>query len=96
MDDKLEQLQNDTLVAAVNDDAVKDIYFNGFQAATGNGDILLILNRNNKAAYKVNLSFTMAKTLSEKLGFIIAEIERQAESRIMTTDDINEKMVKPK
>lgn len=77
---------------AINNTELEEIYFNGFQITMGNGDLMIFLNRNGKVVKKVNLSYTMAKTLSEKLGLLIANIEQKTENNIMTTDDINKKM----
>ncbi len=80
-----------SLASVLNNQEIDEIYFNGFQVAIGNGDVLVVLSKNGSAKYKLNMSFTMAKTLSEKLGLLIAEFERITENTIITTDEIDRK-----
>ena len=63
-------------------------YFNGFATAASTGDIASILEQNGKPVAVLNMSYTVAKTLSVSLGNIIAAIEEQSGRQIMTTQEI--------
>lgn len=67
---------------------IPHLYCNGFANALSNSDILLILHQNNNIIGTVNLSFTIAKTLSEKLGKIVEELETKTNRKMLTTDDV--------
>jgi hypothetical protein len=64
------------------------IYANAFAAALGIGDVLLTFQKNGHPAAVLNLSFTVAKTLSVKLGLLVAELEKDSGQKIMTTDEV--------
>ena len=68
------------------------IYANGFSVGLSNADVIVILQRfgQNPVAV-VNLSYTLAKTLAQRLGRLVSEFERvNAEQDILTTDRIDE------
>jgi hypothetical protein len=67
-------------------------YFNGFTTALGVGDILISLQSNGKPILTLNTSYTLAKTLSEKLNGIISDLEKATGNRIMTTDQIRDSL----
>ena len=66
-----------------------NIYFNGFSTALSNADINAVLSLNGKATAVVNMSFTVAKTLSVALAHAVARIEETAGTNILTTQDID-------
>lgn len=68
--------------------AVPAIYANGFVLGLGNADIVLLLQRNGKSVATLNLSFTLAKTLSKQLAKSIADLEKLSGQPILTTEDI--------
>lgn len=74
--------------AAMNDAAVPKIYFNGFSCSLTAGDVTLALEVNKKPVCVANMSYTMAKTLAQKLAGIVATLETITGNTIMTTDDI--------
>ncbi len=80
---------------ALNED-IPNIHFNGFLNRIGTGDILIVLERNNKPVAILNASYTVAKTLAQKLGNLIANLEDATGNTIMTTDDIGKKLSKKK
>ena len=55
----------------------------------GTGDALIILQQNSNPVAVLNFSFTVAKTLALKLGGLIKEVEDQADTIILTTDDFS-------
>ena len=78
--------------AAMNDPNVPRIYFNGFSCSLTGGDVTVALEFNKKPVCVANMSYTMAKTLSQKLAGIVATLEGITGNTIMTTDDIAVKM----
>ena len=78
---------DDRISRAMESD-VPRVYFNGFVNGMSTGDIITILEKNNAPVAILNMSFTVAKTLSVSLGQIIARLEEASERPIMTTHDI--------
>lgn len=72
------------------DTDVHMIYTNGFSLGLGNADVHLVMSRNGKPCAVVNMSYTLAKTLQERLGNLIDHFESQAEQLILTTDKVDE------
>ena len=73
---------------------IPTVYFNGFLNTLGSGDILIVLERNGRPVANLHTSYTVAKTLAMKLGQMIAELEAKTGNTIMTTDDVNEAMLR--
>ena len=81
----------DLLQQAVARDDVPKIYANGFGVGLTNADIIIIFQRfgPNPVAV-VNLSYTLAKTLAQRLGALVSEFEAKvACQEILTTDRID-------
>jgi hypothetical protein len=87
------KVYDDQLQAGLDAD-IPEIYFNGFVSGVGSGDLLLILQRDGKPVARLNTSFTLAKTLAIKLTGLIHNLEGSTGTKIMTTDDVNNKMPK--
>lgn len=85
---------NQLINLALESDSIPKIYCNGFTNAVGNSDVMLVLQQNGKPAGVVNISFTIAKTLSQSLKEIIDSIEEKSNQTIMTTHEV-EKFLKP-
>jgi hypothetical protein len=79
------------LRAAQEVDSVPVVYFNGFASLMSAGDVTVVLERNNRPAGVLNMSFTVAKSLSVSLGGLVSALEAAAERDMLTTFDI-EKM----
>jgi len=79
---------------AVSSPDIPHLYANGFISALGNGDTLLVLQQNGRPVASLNLSFTLAKTLSESLADIIKDLEKKSDNVIMTTKDLDKILVK--
>ncbi len=75
---------------ALNNPQLPHIYFNGFVNSLGSGDLMMILQRNGQPVAVLNTSYTLAKTLAEKVHDLIASLEADTGNTIMITDDINE------
>ena len=69
---------------------VSYFYANGFTVFRGNSDAGILFSRSNKPIIVVNLSFTTAKTLVDKLGSLVADLEAATGRPIMTTTFIDE------
>jgi hypothetical protein len=80
------------LETAVKDTSLEKIYFNGFAAGIGTGDIMITLERNGIPITVLNTSYTVAKSLAEKMTEIIEKLEKQTGNTIMTTDVIHSKV----
>lgn len=79
---------------AIVDPNIPHLYFNGFANAQGNSDITVLLQLNLVPVGTLSLSYTMAKTLSQKLGEIVSELEKASGNTIMTTDDVTKSLAK--
>lgn len=73
---------------AVEDPGITKIYFNGFSCAIGLGDVLISLTLNGQTVTVLNASYTVAKTLVQKLGGVINHLEEESGNTIMTTDQV--------
>lgn len=73
---------------------VTSLYTNGFIIFVGQSDMGVILQKNGKDTAVINMSFTLAKTLAEKLGNTVREFEEKTGTLIMTTDVVNERTMK--
>lgn len=71
---------------ALADPNVPRIYCNSFAMTLSSGDIMLVGAANGKPAALINMSYTVAKSLSEKLAGLIESFESASEHEIMTTE----------
>ncbi len=83
---------NNQLKESLESPDIQRIYANGFINAVGNGDVVIVLKNNDKPIATLNLSYTVAKTLSKKLGTTISLLEKNTGNSIMTTDQIEKAM----
>ena len=67
---------------------VPKIYFNGFVNSFSAGDVMCVLEKNNQPVGVLNMSYTVAKTLSASLAELIGTLETVSEQPIMTTHEI--------
>ena len=82
----------DAVRAAQENPDIPRLYFNGFSSTLGTGDVVIVLSRNGEPVAILNASYTLAKTLAEKLGGLIAVLESQTGADIMTTDVVGESL----
>ena len=82
------------LEEALKNPEIQKIYVNGFVNVIGNGDIMILLKNSEKSIAVLSLSYTVAKTLSIKLGDLISRLEERTGNTIMTTDDVDRLMRK--
>lgn len=74
----------------MKDPAVPKIYINGFGLGLSNADVHLVLQFASQPVAIVNLSFTLAKTLAQRLGRVVSEFESTMNTELVTTDKIDE------
>lgn len=67
---------------------IQQIYFNGFQIGISNADVGILGLLDNQPIVKLNVSYTVAKTLVVKLGQLVTQLEKATGREIMTTDDV--------
>lgn len=87
---KIEQINMD-IMSAISSDDIPKIYANGFANFQGNADMGIIFQCNGKPTSVVNLSFTLAKTLAEKINQMVLDFEETTNTEILTTLVIDEK-----
>lgn len=87
---------DEIITFAVDSPDIPHLYANGFISAIGNGDTLLVLQQTGRPIATLNLSFTVAKTLAQKLGAVIENLEKDSGNNIMTTSDLDEALKKTK
>jgi hypothetical protein len=82
-DDLQKRLRN-----ALESADVPVFYVNGFVNTMTSGDVLTVLERNGRPVAVLNMSFTVAKTLSVGLGNTIAQLEEKAGQSMLTTQEV--------
>lgn len=73
---------------AVLDPDVPNIYANGFSCALGLGDVAVLLKNGPRSIGVLNMSYTTAKTMAEKLLGLVSFLEEKSGNRVMTTEEI--------
>jgi hypothetical protein len=71
------------------------LYMNGFKAGYSTTDIFIVLQHNGMDVGVLNISYTLAKTLSESLQMLIKQLEQKTGQTIMTADTISKAMSRP-
>lgn len=64
------------------------IYFNGFVNGFSPGDIVCLMERNGQPVGIMNMSYTVAKTLSASLAQLVGTLEEASKQPIMTTHEV--------
>jgi len=95
MNDEIQKPDVQQMIAALNNPQIENVYFNGFANAVGNGDVVVTLFRNGQPIKVLNTSFTVAKTLAQKLNEIVSDIEARTKVSFLTTEDV-QKALQPK
>ena len=88
--DKIEKVLDITKI--IENEDVPKIYANSFACFQGNADMGIVLQQNGQPTAVINLSFTLAKTLAEKLNQMLLEFEDTTNNQIMTTTMIDAKI----
>jgi len=72
---------------------LQEVYVNGFQIAVGNADMIINLQRNGKFFERINLSFTVAKSLAQALTEVVQQVEVKSGMDIKTTGDLAKTLI---
>ena len=91
-----EKLDPNERIKRAVDSEIEQVYFNGFAVGAGTGDVVIILEKNGKPIQVLNASYTIAKTLSQKLAGIIKGVESATENETMSKDYIEKKIAAKK
>ncbi len=91
MTEKPRKIRADHLEQSIQAEA-PHIYFNGFSATLGAGDVILVLLRQGRQVGVLNMSYTMAKTLAEKMNTLVDILESKTGQQIMTSDFVAQKL----
>lgn len=67
------------------------IYANGFTLGMTNADVFVVLQQFGRPIAVVNVSYTLAKTLSQKLRDLVDDWEKKTGQTLQTTDSIDTK-----
>lgn len=78
--------------SALEDKELPTMYFNSFITSVGTGDVLIVLRQRDKPVAVLNTSYTVAKTLAEKLGGVLAVFEQKTGNTIMTSEHIGARL----
>jgi hypothetical protein len=74
---------------AMADPSAARIYANGFTLGLTNADVFIVLQMFGRPIGIVNVSYTLAKTLSQKLEKLVSDWEAKTGHKIETTDTID-------
>jgi hypothetical protein len=77
------------VVAALRDPAVVRLYANGFTIGLSNADTHIVLQLFGRPVAVWNLSYTLAKTLAQKLTHLVETWEKQTGHEVVTTDKVD-------
>ena len=78
----------DRVQEAVKNTNIPQLYCNGFALQASGLDTLMVLERNGLPVATLNMSFSSAKTLAQKLNELIDAIEKRTGRSIMTDEEI--------
>lgn len=67
-------------------------YFNGFVNATTLGDMVVVVEKNGSPVAVLNMSYTVAKSLSVALSGAIGQFEEATKRSMLTTNEVEEAM----
>lgn len=95
-DDTKDKTPSQRIDAALLSEEIPSFYCNGFANTLSTGDITTVLEMNGKPVAILNMSYTIAKTLSQKLGVLIAKLESATGREMLTNDEIAAALTKSK
>ena len=81
-------------IARALDFDVPKLYFNSYVNQLSTSDILMILERSGRPVAVLNMSYTVAKSLSASLGQLIAQLEAVTGRTMLTASDVETSMKK--
>ena len=78
----------EVLELARNSGDLPRLYANGFAIGMTNADFEVVLQLSGKPVAAIHLSYTLAKTLAQKLGRLVVELEGVIKQELQTTDSL--------
>ena len=88
--DKQETTSPDAVREAVSSPDVPKSYANGFAIGMSNADAHILFQLNGKPVVMMNMSYTLTKTLHQKLENMIKQFETGAKRPMLTTTQVDE------
>jgi hypothetical protein len=79
----------DILKIATSDSSIPKIYANGFAVGLTNADVSIVLQLSGQPVALLNISFTLAKTLAQKVGGVVGTFEKAIQQNLVTTDEVS-------
>ncbi len=73
---------------AIEDPEVQKLYANGFGLGMTNADTFIVLQAYGRPVAVVTMSFTLAKTLAQKLNALVTDWEQKTGQTLQTTEAI--------
>src|SRR5438046_2511632 len=67
-------------------------YFNGFAIGVGNADFSLSIRLENRDVMVLKCSYTVAKTLAQKVSEVVGKFEKVTDHNLMTTEQVGESL----
>ena len=84
----------DILKIATSNPSIPKIYANGFTVGLTNADVAVVLQLSGQPVAILNISFTLAKTLAQKVGGVVSALEEAINQNLVTTDEMSEALRK--
>src|SRR4051794_4445150 len=69
---------------------IQSAYFNGFVLGLSNSDMNALLLLDGQPFLKINMSYTTAKTLLDRLSDLVQKLERVTTHNIMLTNEVDD------
>ena len=82
------------LKIARSDPSIPKIYANGFAVGLTNADVTIVLQLSGQPVALLNISFTLAKTLAQKVGGVVSAFEEAIQQNLVTTDEVSKALKK--
>lgn len=74
------------LQGAIHNPTVPKLYINGFVNSLSTGDVVIVGKCNEEPVVVINLSYTIAKSLAEKLSGVVSMLEQKTGRDMLTAD----------
>jgi hypothetical protein len=78
----------DPLKSAQLSESIPVHYFNGFAISFGQADFTMTVKQDNRDLFHLKGSYTITKTLAEKLDFSLKRFEDIVGQKMLTTDQV--------
>jgi hypothetical protein len=81
--------RREMIQGALRDSSISRLYANGFTIGMSNADAHIVLQLFGRPVAVWNLSYTLAKTLAQKLTGLVNEWEKRTGRSVATTDEVD-------